>query len=127
MATTNDTYDSSALPAPAPTPTDPNSLTSIADDLQLSASERRRLFGRNAASASGINATHLNMEEEYNNNEQLRAAGQAVEHRAVKAVAPGKHSLQQLVNSASTQKEALEDAWAQGRRNKAEAGSHYGF
>jgi len=126
-ATTNDTYDSSALPAPAPTPTDPNSLTSIADDLQLSASERRRLFGRNAASASGINATHLNMEEEYNNNEQLRAAGQAVEHRAVKAVAPGKHSLQQLVNSASTQKEALEDAWAQGRRNKAEAGSHYGF
>jgi hypothetical protein len=35
--------------------------------------------------------------------------------------------LQQLVNSASTQKEALEDAWAQGRRNKAEAGSHYGF
>ncbi|THY06950.1 hypothetical protein D6D01_09831 [Aureobasidium pullulans] len=125
-ATTTEPYDSTTY-VPTPAPTDPNSLTSIADDLQLSASERRRLFGRNAASASAINVTHLNMDEEYNNNEQLRAAGQAVEHRAVKAVAPGKHSLQQLVNSASTQKEALEDAWAQGRRNKAEAGSHYGF
>jgi len=125
-ATTTEPYDSTTY-VPTPAPTGPNSLTSIADDLQLSASERRRLFGRNAASASAINVTHLNMNEEYNNNEQLRAAGQAVEHRAVKAVAPGKHSLQQLVNSASTQKEALEDAWAQGRRNKAEAGSHYGF
>lgn len=125
-STSTETYDSTTY-VPTPVPTDPNSLTSIADDLQLSASERRRLFGRNAASASAINVTHLNMDEEYNNNEQLRAAGQAVEHRAVKAVAPGKHSLQQLVNSASTQKEALEDAWAQGRRNKAEAGSHYGF
>jgi hypothetical protein len=117
----------STMAAPVPVPTDPNSLTAIADDLGLSAGERRRLFGRNKDAASVANVTYLNMEEEYNNNEQLRIQGQAVEHRAVKAVAPGKHSLQQLVNSASTQKEALEDAWAQGRRNKAEAGSHYGF
>ena len=113
--------------APAPIPSDPNSLTAIADDLGLSAAERRRLFGRNKDAAALANVTYLNMEEEYNNNEQARIQGQAVEHRAVKAVAPGKHSLQQLVNSAATQKEALEDAWAQGRRNKAEAGSHYGF
>ncbi|KAI5195149.1 hypothetical protein AUEXF2481DRAFT_40038 [Aureobasidium subglaciale EXF-2481] len=117
----------STMAAPPPVPVDPNSLTAIADDLGLSANERRRLFGRNKDAAAFANVTHLNMEEEYNNNEQLRAQGAAVEHRAVKAVAPGKHSLQQLVNSASTQKEALEDAWAQGRRNKAEAGSHYGF
>ncbi|KAI4716170.1 hypothetical protein E4T48_07617 [Aureobasidium sp. EXF-10727] len=114
------------IPA-APVHSDPNSLTAIADDLGLSAGERRRLFGRNKDAAAFANVTHLNMDEEYNNNEQLRLQGQAVEHRAVKAVAPGKHSLQQLVNSAATQKEALEDAWAQGRRNKAEAGSHYGF
>jgi hypothetical protein len=117
----------STMAAPAPIPTDPNSLTAIADDLGLSAGERRRLFGRNKGAAPAANVTYLNMEEEYNNNEQLRLQGQAVEHRAVKAVAPGKHSLQQLVNSAATQKEALEDAWAEGRRNKAEAGSHYGF
>lgn len=117
----------STMAAPAPIPADPNSLTAIADDLGLSAAERRRLFGRNKDSAALANVTYLNMEEEYKNNEQLRIQGQAVEHRAVKAVAPGKHSLQQLVNSAATQKEALEDAWAQGRRNKAEAGSHYGF
>ncbi|KAI4756602.1 hypothetical protein E4T52_04253 [Aureobasidium sp. EXF-3400] len=121
-----ETFDST-MAAPAPVPADPNSLTAIADDLGLSAGERRRLFGRNKDAASIANVTYLNMEEEYNNNEQARIQGQAVEHRAVKAVAPGKHSLQQLVNSASTQKEALEDAWAQGRRNKAEAGSHYGF
>ena len=121
-----ETFDST-MAAPAPAPSDPNSLTAIADDLGLSAGERRRLFGRNKDAAAVANITYLNMEEEYKNNEQLRIQGQAVEHRAVKAVAPGKHSLQQLVNSAATQKEALEDAWAQGRRNKAEAGSHYGF
>jgi hypothetical protein len=121
-----ETFDST-MAAPAPVPTDPNSLTAIADDLGLSAGERRRLFGRNKGAGPTANVTYLNMEEEYNNNEQLRLQGQAVEHRAVKAVAPGKHSLQQLVNSAATQKEALEDAWAEGRRNKAEAGSHYGF
>ncbi|KAH0024962.1 hypothetical protein KCU78_g4875, partial [Aureobasidium melanogenum] len=125
-AAPTETFDSITT-APAPVHSDPNSLTAIADDLGLSAGERRRLFGRNKDAAAFANVTHLNMEEEYNNNEQLRVQGQAVEHRAVKAVAPGKHSLQQLVNSAASQKEALEDAWAQGRRNKAEAGSHYGF
>lgn len=126
VAVPTETTDS-IMSAPAPVHADPNSLSAIADDLGLSAGERRRLFGRNKDAAAFANVTHLNMEEEYNNNEQLRAQGQAVEHRAVKAVAPGKHSLQQLVNSAASQKEALEDAWAQGRRNKAEAGSHYGF
>ncbi|KAI5197874.1 hypothetical protein E4T39_07043 [Aureobasidium subglaciale] len=127
QSTETETFNAT-MAAPVPVPSDPNSLTAIADDLGLSANERRRLFGRNKdAAAAFAKVAHLNMEEEYNNNEQLRAQGAAVEHRAVKAVAPGKHSLQQLVNSASTQKEALEDAWAQGRRNKAEAGSHYGF
>jgi hypothetical protein len=125
--TTEDTASSTTTTVLPPVQADPNSLAAIADDLGLSAGERRRLFGRNKDATSLANVSHLNMEEEYANNEQIRLQGQAVEHRAVKAVAPGKHSLQQLVNTATTQKDALEDAWAQGRRNKAEAGSHYGF
>jgi len=110
-----------------PTHTNPNSLDSIATDLNLSAQERRRLFGRNAKDTSGIKITQFNTEAEYARNEELRAAGEATEHRAVKALAPGKHSLQQLVNAASTQKEALEDHWAEGKRNRSEGGSKYGW
>lgn len=110
-----------------PVHSNPNSLGAIADDLNLSAAARRQLFGRNKDAAAFANISHLNMDEEYANNQQLRAKGEAVEHRAVKAVAPGKHSLQQLVNVATTQKDALEDAWAQGKRNKAEGGTRYGW
>ena len=55
------------------------------------------------------------MDSEYAANEQLRQAGEVVEHRAVKSIAPGKHSLQQLVNNARSQQENLEDKWAAGR------------
>ena len=107
---------------------DANSLDTIASDLNLSAADRRRLFGRNGkGDVSAINVANFNMDNEYAKNEQLRAAGETVEHRAVKAVAPGKHSLQQLVNSANTQREALEDAWAEGKRNRGEAGNKYGW
>lgn len=112
---------------PAPTHSNPNSLDTIASDLNLSASQRRQLFGRNKDAPSAANIMHFDMETEYASNEVLRQQGQAQEHRAVKAIAPGKHSLQQLVNAASTQKEALEDKWAEGKRNKAEGGSRYGW
>lgn len=117
---------------PLPSHPPPNSLDAIAADLNLSASARRQLFGRNATKNPALASTtpqikHFDMEAEYASNEVLRQQGAAQEHRAVKAVAPGKHSLQQLVNAASTQKEALEDKWAEGKRNKAEGGSKYGW
>lgn len=109
-------------------PVNANSVDAIASDLNLSAADRRRLFGRNAkADVQALNIASFDMDAEYRKNEELRAAGEVVEHRAVKAIAPGKHSLQQLVNAASTQREALEDAWAQGKRNRGEAGSKYGW
>ncbi|KAF1344922.1 mitotic checkpoint regulator, MAD2B-interacting-domain-containing protein [Delphinella strobiligena] len=110
-----------------PTQNNPNSLDAIAGDLNLSAAERRQLFGRNKGGAAAPTILHFDMEAEYAHNEQLRQQGQAQDHRAVKAIAPGKHSLQQLVNAASTQKEALEDKWAEGKRNKAEGGGRYGW
>lgn len=108
-------------------PVNANSLDAIASDLNLSAADRRRLFGRTKGGDSALNIANFDMDAEYRRNEEMRAAGEAVEHRAVKAIAPGKHSLQQLVSAASTQREALEDAWAQGKRNRGEAGSKYGW
>lgn len=105
----------------------PNSLDAVATDLNLSAAERRQLFGRSGRDGQAVNITNFNMDNEYAKNEELRASGETVQHRAVRAVAPGKHSLKQLVNMASTQQEALEDSWAEGKRNRGEAGNKYGW
>ncbi|KAL8693519.1 MAG: hypothetical protein Q9218_001676 [Villophora microphyllina] len=109
----------------------PQSLDTIASDLNLSASAKRQLFGRqrgsNSDSASAINVVNFNTDQEYAANELLRQAGEQVQHNPVRAIAPGKHSLKQLVSAASNQKDALEEQFASGRRNKKEAGSKYGW
>lgn len=113
----------------------PQSLDAIATDLNLSASAKRQLLGRHY----NANKTHpsqpiaipkivnFNTDEEYAANELLRQAGETVQHNPVRGIAPGKHSLKQLVNAASNQKDALEEQFASGRRNKKEAGSKYGW
>ncbi|KAI4250550.1 MAG: hypothetical protein L6R40_000150 [Gallowayella cf. fulva] len=105
----------------------PQSLDTIASDLNLSASAKRQLLGRQNRNASAINVVNFNTDREYAANELLRQAGETVQHNPVRAIAPGKHSLKQLVNAASNQKEALEEQFASGRRNKKEAGSKYGW
>ncbi|KAF2717346.1 hypothetical protein K431DRAFT_288645 [Polychaeton citri CBS 116435] len=109
-----------------PIQANPNSLETVASDLNLTAAQRRQLFGRNGAGSSA-NIQTFNTEAEYAANEHLRQAGEVVEHRAVKAIAPGKHSLQQLVSNAKTQQDAMEDKWAAGRRERGEAGGKYGW
>ncbi|PKY01380.1 hypothetical protein P168DRAFT_292484 [Aspergillus campestris IBT 28561] len=102
-------------------------LDNIADDLNLSRAERRHLFGRNADSAKA-QVLHFNTDREYVANQEMSHAELAAQqHNPVRAIAPGKHSLQQLVNAASSQKEALEESFAAGKRNKQEAGSKYGW
>ena len=107
------------------------SLTSIASDLNLTRAETRQLLGRQkhnqTDSPSKINIVNFNTDAEYAANEILRQAGETVQHNPVRAIAPGKHSLKQLVNAASSQKDALEESFASGRRNKKEAGSKYGW
>lgn len=110
----------------------PQSLDAIANDLNLSASAKRQLLGRaskaHASQPSSIpNIVNFNIDEEYAANELLRQAGETVQHNPVRGIAPGKHSLKQLVNAASNQKDALEEQFASGRRNKKEAGSKYGW
>ena len=108
----------------------PQTVSELASTLNLSASERRQLFGRNATKSGipdSIKITNFNLDAEYDANEELRAKGDTVTHNPVRSIAPGKHSLRQLVNAASTQKDALEESFASGKRNKKEGGMQYGW
>jgi hypothetical protein len=110
--------------APVPSSTT-NTLSDIASELDLTPAQRRQLFGRGGANTGNI--AHFNMDAEYRSNQEMAASGETFEHRQVKTIAPGKHSLQQLVNNVKGQTDALEDKWAEGRRNRGEGGSKYGF
>ncbi|PYH36126.1 PRCC domain-containing protein [Aspergillus neoniger CBS 115656] len=118
-------------PTYQPTTSDNNhTLSTIADDLNLSKAQRRQLFGRNAPEsvAASSRVLHFNTDQEYVTNQELAHTELAAQqHNPVRAIAPGKHTLQQLVNAASTQREALEESFAAGRRNKREAGAKYGW
>lgn len=103
------------------------SLDTIASDLNLSASAKRQLFGRQKNNASAVNIVKFNIDEEYKANEAARQSGEQVQHNPVRAIAPGKHSLKQLVNMGTNQADALEESFASGRRNRSEAGSKYGW
>lgn len=103
------------------------SLDSIASDLNLSKSAKRQLLGRQKNNGSAVNIVNFNIDEEYKANEDIRRSGEQVQHNAVRAIAPGKHSLKQLVNMGTAQAEALEESFASGRRNRSEAGSKYGW
>lgn len=116
-----------------PPKSDPNSLSSIADTLNLSASAKRQLLGRKGrnamlSDASTVSVANFNMDSEYAANELLRQVGEQAQHNPVRSInAAGKNSLKQLVNTASSQKDALEEHFATGRRNKKEAGGKYGW
>lgn len=105
----------------------PQSLRTIAEDLNLSKSAKRQLLGRHRNDPLKVNLVSFNTDQEYASNEILRQAGEQVQHNPVRAIAPGKHSLKQLVNAVSSQKEALEEHFASGKRNKKEAGTKYGW
>ncbi|WEW57087.1 hypothetical protein PRK78_002547 [Emydomyces testavorans] len=115
-------------------PAQPNSLENIANDLNLSQSEMRQLMGRKGRGLPTANAKILtfNTDEEYKSNSAYLAAVSeqelaAQQHNPVRAIAPGKHNLQQLVNAVSNQREALEESFVAGKRNRKEAGSRYGW
>ncbi|KAI1326377.1 hypothetical protein F5Y16DRAFT_231411 [Xylariaceae sp. FL0255] len=129
--TTTTSYSSSASTS--------NPLQDLAQTMNLSKSAQRELFGRNTSSSSS-NSTSIpasakiitfDTAAEYAANEVFRhsAEGQAQQQsgNTVRAIAPGKHSLRQLVSSVQNQREALEDSFAQGRANQRESGSRYGW
>lgn len=105
------------------------SLDNVADDLNLSAAARRELFGRGGGGDTQMakKVINFNMDREYQHNEELRAAGEQQTHNPVRAIHSGKHSLQQLVRNASSQRDALEESFAKGKSNRREASSRYGW
>lgn len=104
-----------------------NDLQSLASSLNLTKEQRRQLFGRDGVGNAKL--ASFNLAQEYSSNNALMQdeANQAPLHNPVRAIAPGKHSLQQLLNSAQNQKEALEESFARGKASKAAAGTKYGW
>jgi hypothetical protein len=124
--------------APPPTSTStanntrsPQSVQSLTSDLNLSEADMRQLFGRKGKGSQAlpvnIQIQSFNTDAEYAANNSLIAKGETISHNPVRGIAPGKHSLKQLVNAAATNKEALEEHFATGQRNKREAGARYGW
>jgi hypothetical protein len=130
----DDAFDGQPAYPPQHAPTGPNGssngLTGIASELNLSEAERRQLFGKRGKEAdfSSAKIVEFNTDTEYAHNEKLRQQGEQVQHNALKSISgTGKNSLRSLINVASTQKEALEEHFAAGYRNKREAGNKYGW
>lgn len=115
---------------PTATTMQADSLESIASDMNLDAAARRALFGRRGVPAptqSASRVINFNTDQEYAHNEELRASGEQQIYNPVRAIAPGKHSLRQLVNQVHNQKDALEESFAKGKSNQKEAGQRYGW
>lgn len=126
-------HDQQAASYPTPSTQQNSSLDTIADDLNLSRAQRRQLMGRNpGVSFANSRIVNFNTDTEYAANQEMLSKTTEEElasqqHNPVRAIAPGKHSLRQLVQAANSQKDALEDSFAAGRKNKKEAGSRYGW
>ncbi|KAI0902416.1 mitotic checkpoint regulator, MAD2B-interacting-domain-containing protein [Annulohypoxylon nitens] len=105
-------------------------LDALANSMNLSAAARRELFGRGGTASSIPSSRIINFDtdREYAHNEALRASGQLQPaYNPVRAIAPGKHSLRQLVSQAQTQRDALEESFATGKGKRNEAGAQYGW
>ena len=121
--TDSNAYGQSTAAAPAQN----NKLSDLADNLGLSESQRRQLFGRSGKPGDAQVAQFSLAEEYAHNQEQIANQKTTPMHNPVRSIAPGKHSLQQMVNAATNQTDALEESFAEGRRNKKAAGSKYGW
>ncbi|KAK9453926.1 mitotic checkpoint regulator, MAD2B-interacting-domain-containing protein [Dipodascopsis uninucleata] len=120
-----------AINAPDASSVDVNTIEGLArqagiDEAGLHILEGRRR-GQGRRRDQEIKIIDYNVDEQYRMNESLIASGTIPTVRPVHAVGSGRHQLRGLVNSAVQQQESLEEAFAQGRRNKKESGSKYGF
>ncbi|KAK6341318.1 hypothetical protein TWF696_008397 [Orbilia brochopaga] len=105
----------------------PQTFQSISEQVGMDEAEMRMFMGRRGRNAE-IKLMDFNVDAEYEKNEAARAAGAtAPEKNVVRSIKPGKHQLTSLLNAAQSQRAALEESFAQGRRNKKEAGSKYGW
>jgi len=77
---------------------------------------------------SDIKIVDFNVREQYESNETARVSGELSEMPTpLRAIAPGRHSLTQLLNVVHAQKDKYEEHFAQGVRNRRESRKQYGF
>ncbi|KAK4252306.1 mitotic checkpoint regulator, MAD2B-interacting-domain-containing protein [Corynascus novoguineensis] len=110
-------------------------LSSLASTLSPAA--RRELFGRSSDAGAALSSVvppnarviSFDMEREYAHNEALRqsGAGAQLAYNPVRSIAPGKHSLRQVVNMAQSNREALEESFARAKGNQRDAAGRYGW
>ncbi|KAL2134740.1 hypothetical protein VTI74DRAFT_10982 [Chaetomium olivicolor] len=103
-------------------------FSNLADTLSPAA--RRELFGRSDPSAlipPNAKVITFDMEREYAHNEALRASGAQQAYNPVRSIAPGKHSLRQVVNMAQSNQSALEESFARAKSNQRDAAGRYGW
>ncbi|KAF8448298.1 mitotic checkpoint regulator, MAD2B-interacting-domain-containing protein [Terfezia claveryi] len=115
-------------------PSNPNSLESMAQTIGLDDAAMRQLLGRKGRGRNNIpdisQIATFDVNTEYASNTLLarsEEAQRAASVNPVRSIAPGKHHLTQLLNAAQQQKGSLEEAFAEGKRNRREAGGKYGW
>lgn len=127
LQTNNETNRSATIETPNVSGSGSASLQTLADQLGLTAAQRRQLFGR-GGNPTAAQIQQFSLAAEYqHNNKLMQDQNTAPAHNPVRSIAPGKHSLQQLMNAATNQKDALEESFASGKKNKKDAGSRYGW
>ncbi|KAI0887250.1 mitotic checkpoint regulator, MAD2B-interacting-domain-containing protein [Annulohypoxylon maeteangense] len=114
-------------PSASATTTSNQSLDALASSMNLSAAARRELFGR-GGTVPDSRVVNFDTDREYAHNEALRASGQLQPaYNPIRAIAPGKHNLRQLVSQVQNQRDALEESFATGKGKRNEAGAQYGW
>lgn len=117
---------------PTPSTLDQDDVMAEITKHELGNSRKRAAAAAAAAGNNNTRATSeiidFSMDDFYQNNQDLRQQGQLDEFkRPVKAIGGGRHQLTSLLRSAQSNKEGLEEMYAQNRRTKKETGSKYGF
>ncbi|KAK9388118.1 mitotic checkpoint regulator, MAD2B-interacting-domain-containing protein [Lipomyces mesembrius] len=102
-------------------------LKTIAKEIGLSDSNLQILEGRHRKTDQPVRIVDYSVDEQYSYNQSLIASGAAQTVQPLRSIGSGKHQLRGLINSATQQREGLEEAFASGRRNKRESGAKYGF
>lgn len=102
-------------------------LKQLADEMGIKAHEIDRAHSRGYKSGkTGI--VDFRMDEFYQQNESLRNEGTFDDNQPkIYTIRGGRHQLESLVRSAQQNREGLEEQFRQGRKNKKESASKYGF
>ncbi|KAK9451383.1 mitotic checkpoint regulator, MAD2B-interacting-domain-containing protein [Limtongia smithiae] len=138
LPTLDNVLDVAANSTPEPPATDipstegdasrtPPDIETLALQVGLDDKELQILAGRHSRRDRPIKIVDYSVDEQYRSNQIFIASGSGQTVQPVRSITSGKHQLRGLINSATQQRESLEESFAAGRRNKKESGAKYGF